>query len=197
MNGLDYASYEKYFDAIIAPVISEYCDSTADVVVLPNIKDKIWNYYVEFNEHCKNEYMRDKNKLLDRHKVVACYMFAILKTNPMVCVIAFQNGDKSSMLLNERLALCFGMTLLRALICDEIEKLDDSELKEKVTAVFENDILFPQANHGDYKGNLLSQLYHTKSESNYNVLGLAETLYLLEVFNLVKNGIQEDVFKKE
>lgn len=197
MSDPDYASYEKYFDLVIIPVISEYCDSAADIVVLPDIKDKIWNYYVDFNEHCKKEYMRDKNKLLDRHKVVACYMFAILKTNPMACSIAFQNGDKSSMLLNERLALCFGMTLLRALICDEIENLTDNELKEKATAAFESDIMFPKTNHGDYKGNLLSQLYHTKNESNYNILSLAETLYLLEVFNLVKNGLQEDLFKKE
>lgn len=196
MSGLDYISYEKYYEKVISPVILEYCDSNSGVIVLPDAKDKIWNNYVKFNCHCKNDYMQDKEKLLDRHKVTACYMYAILKTNPLICTVAFQNGDDSSILLNERLALCFGMTLLRALICDEIVHLTDADLKKKVSVVFENEIAFPGVNHGDYKNNILSQLFHTKREANYNILGLAETLYLLEVFNLVKNGLSENIFKK-
>lgn len=162
MSGLDYVSYEKYYSEIIVPMIKEYCDSNAGVIVIPSVKEKIWTHYEEFNNHCKNSYMRDKSKLLDRHKVVACYMYAILRANPMICTLAFQNGDNSSLLLNERLALCFGMTLLRALIFDEISHLSDPKLRKKVSDVFEDDISFPSVNHGDYKHNLLTQLYHTK-----------------------------------
>lgn len=194
MGGLDYPSYQKYYDKVIDPAILEYGESYAEIVALPYIKDKIWDYYVEFNEHCKNKYMHNKNKLLDRHKVVACYMFAILRTNPIVCVTALRNGDQSSMFLNERLALRFGMTLLQALICDEIESLPGNELKEKVTAVFKKDIIFPGVNQDDYKQKLLAQLYHTKDEANYNILAMAETLFLLENYNLIKNGLPEDVF---
>ncbi len=196
MSGLDYTSYEEYYNRVICPVIHEYCETNAGIIVLPNAKEVIWENYIKFNCHCKSEYMRDKEKLLDRHKVVACYMYAIVKANSLTCTVAIQNGDSSSILLNERLALCFGMTLLRALICDEIEHLSDPIQKRKAESVFENEIDFPKTNHGDYKNNLLSQLYHTKTESNYNILGLAETLYLLEIFNLVKNGLPENVFKK-
>lgn len=196
MNGQDYTSYEEYYDRVIDPVIQEYCETNAGIIVLPNVKEKIWENYKKFNSHCKSEYMLDKEKLLDRHKVVACYMYAIIKTNPLICTVAIQNGDISSILLNERLALCFGMTLLRALICDEIEHMFDVDQKRKVKHVFDGEIAFPETNHGDYKSNLLSQLFHTKTESNYNILGLAETLYLLEIFNLVKNGLPENIFKK-
>lgn len=197
MNGLDYKSYVEYYETVIVPVVSEYCDQNAGVIVLPNAKEKIWENYEEFNCHCKHEYMKDKQGLLDRHKVTACYIYAILKTNPLVCTIAFQNGDDSSLMLNERLAFCFGMTLLRALIHVEISKLTDEELKKRATAIFDNQIGFPKVNHGEYKSNILSQLYQTKREGNYNVLALAETLYLLEALNLVKAGLPENIFKKE
>ena len=44
--------------------------------------------------------------------------------------------------------------------------------------------------------NLLLQLYYTKKEGNYNILALADSLYLIENYNLVMNGLQEDIFKK-
>lgn len=196
MGGLDYESYQKYYTKVISPVISEYCDLNGGVIVLGNAKEKIWENYVGFNTYCKDEYMRDRSKLLDRHKVVACYMYAILKTCPMICTIAYENGEDSYLFLNERLALCFGMTLLRALIYDEIMHVPNKNLKEKVKTIFQDEIAFPETNHGNYKDNLLQQLYHTRKESNYNILGLAETLYLLEIFNLTKNGVPENVFKK-
>lgn len=198
MGGLDYSSYEKYYDQIIYPVMLEYEEKNAGVILSPNAKEKIWDSYAEFNMHCKKHYMKDQEKLIDRHKLIACYMYAILQAEPIFCTISFQQGDNSALLLNERLSLCFGMTMLRALICEEITYLKaNRDFKDKIRSIFEDDICFPKTNHGDYKHNLLVQLYHTRMEKNYNILSLAETLYLLECFNLAKNQIKEDVFKTE
>lgn len=86
--------------------------------------------------------------------------------------------------------------MLRALICEEITHVQREDMRERLQTVFDGEISFPKTNHGDYKHNLLVQLFHTRKEAKYNILALAETLYLLECFDLVKNHIPEDIFKK-
>lgn len=194
MRGIDYKSYLGYFSKIIDPVAKSYCHSQLGLVFHPNAKELIWNKYVEFNEFCKDNYMKNSEKLLDRHKVCACYIYAILDADVLKNVMAIKNGIYDDFLMNERLALCFGMSLLRALILQETEDLKDDNDKELLRKAFNGEFLFPKANHGDYKNNLLIQLYNTKVIKNYNILALAETLYLLEVYNLLKNRIPEDIF---
>lgn len=88
------------------------------------------------------------------------------------------------------------MTLLRALIRANAKKLSNEEMKKKVLDAFDGELVFPKTNHGDYKQNLLFQLYYTKKEGNYNILALADSVFFIENYNLVVNGIPEDVFKK-
>lgn len=195
MSGVDYKSYLSYFSKIIDPVAKDYCKEQLGFVYHPNARELIWKKYVAFNEFCKNNYMKNSEKLLDRHKVCACYIYAILDADVLKNVAAIESGRYDDFLANERLALCFGMSLLRALILQETEDLNDDNNKELLRKAFNGEFLFPKANHGDYKNNLLIQLYNTKVNKNYNVLSLAETLYLLEVYNLLKNQIPEDIFK--
>lgn len=196
MLGFDQDSYQIYYTKIIEPVIEEYCDNDYGIEIRPNAKDLIWNNYAKLNRHCRENYMLNPEKLMDRHKTTACYMFAILKTDVLSCSIAQDLGDERGLLLNERLALCFGMTLLRALILGNANELSDQVLKQKVKVAFDGEIAFPKVNHGSYKNNLLLQLYYTKKEGNYNILALADSLYLIENYNLIKNGLPEDIFKK-
>ena len=194
MNGKDYKSYLSYFSIVVEPVAKDYCYNQLGLVFDSNAKELIWKKYVQFNEFCKNNYMKSSEKLLDRHKVCACYMCAILDANVLKNVLAIKNGIYNDFLMNERLALCFGMSLLRALILQESERLAKEEDRVSVKAAFDGEILFPKANHGDYKENLLVQLYNTKVIRNYNILALADTLYLIEVYNLIKNRIPENIF---
>lgn len=200
MQGLDRESYNVYFDNIIPTVVADYSKKYSELIFDKNAKAKIWNCYCEFNQNCKNHYMKNSEKLLDRHKVSSAYIYAILKVSPLICVTALEEGVNDSLLLNEKLALCFGMTLLRSLIFAEINNLSDECLnllnvtKKDLENIFDDGVLFPEVNHGNYKHNLLVQLYHTKKESSYNILALSETLYLLETFTLVKNGLPENLF---
>ena len=140
--------------------------------------------------------MWNPDKLADRHKIASCYIYAILKTDVLACSLSKQYKDEKNLLLNERLALCFGMTLLRALILGNAKELKDEEVRQLVKKAFYGEFLFPKVNHGNYKQNLLLQLYYTKKEGNYNILALADSLYLIENYNLVMNGLPEDIFKK-
>lgn len=197
MNGLDHKSYEKYYTDILVPEMRDYRRKYSNVEIIGNAEEKIWESYVQFNTHCKNTYMKDKNKLLDNHKVVASYMYAVLRVSPMINVDAFKAG--TDFMLNEELALCFGVSLLRALEFARIEELPAKfwktvkVKKDELKSLLEDSVHFPITNHGKYKKNLLAQLYHTKMEHSYNVLALAETLYLLEIFTLVKYGFPETI----
>lgn len=196
MLGFDHESYLGYYHKILEPVINEYCANEYGIEVRPDAEDLIWINYVKFNRHCREEYMRNPDSLTDRHKIVACYIYAILKSDILSCSLAKQLGDEKNLLLNERLALCFGMSLLRALIRGNIKTLKDEEIKRQVREVFKDEFAFPTTNHGEYKQNLLLQLYYTKKEGNYNILALADSLFLIENYNLVIHGLSESIFKK-
>lgn len=196
MLGFDHDSYQKYYQQIIEPVINEYCSKEYGIEVRPDNQELIWKNYVKFNRHCREEYMNNPEKLTDRHKIASCYIYAILQADVLHCPLSKQLGDRTNLLLNERLALCFGMSLLRAMVRGKAKGIKSEEIKEKVLKAFEGEIMFPKTNHGDYKENLLFQLYYTKKEGNYNILSLADSIFLIENYNLVINDIPEDVFKK-
>lgn len=75
-------SYDNLWEKVINLSISKF-------VALPQVscsktaKEDIWTAYTKFNKHCKEEYMEDPEGRLDRHKVAACYMLAILKAYPL------------------------------------------------------------------------------------------------------------------
>lgn len=196
MLGFDYDSYHIYYQKILQPVIDDYCSKESGIEVRPDAEVLVWRNYVKFNRHCHEEYMSDPKKLTDRHKITSCYIYAILQADILHCSLSRQLGDDMNLLLNERLALCFGMSLLRALIRGNAKELKDEEVKKKVLSAFDGELGFPKTNHGDYKHNLLFQLYYTKKEGNYNILALADSIFLIESYNLIINNISEDIFKR-
>lgn len=196
MLGFDRDSYKIYYQKIISPVINDYCAKDSGIEVRPDAQELVWRNYVKLNRHCREEYMSDPEKLTDRHKITSCYMYAIIQADILSCSLSKQLGDDMNLLLNERLALCFGMSLLRALIRGNAKELQDEELKNKVLDAFAGELAFPKTNHGDYKNNMLFQLYYTKKEGNYNILALADSIFFIENYNLNIKGIPEDIFKK-
>ena len=191
---MDSHSFGIYYDNIIEPVLAEYISSTPGLVLNPFSKNRIWSEYCFFNQLCKTRYMKEEAHLIDRHKVVACYIYAVEKAHVVTSVVSLQEGDDTHLLLNERLALCFGMSVFRALIMDLADGLEDLEMRGKAMAAFGDGFAFPECNHGNYIDNIRSQLYFTYRDGNYNILALAETLYFIEIFNLQKSSLPANLF---
>jgi len=183
---MDRSSYDTIWENVIAPVVEMFQEHYSGITQTYNAKEAIWQEYVKFNTHCKTNYMLDSQGRLDRHKVCACYMYAIIKANTLSCQLADSNTEKRYMCLNEQLAIAVGMSLLRAFIYSNIAKSSSfsEEEKQNLYARIENGIIFPECNHGDYRENFVAELYFTNEERNYNVLSLANTLYLLEIHTL-------------
>lgn len=200
---MDRNSYQHIWEIVINPTIEDYQKRFAEVTVAHNAQEAIWQEYVQFNRHCKMRYMQDSQGRLDRHKVCACYMYAIVKAGVLSCRLADSDTEKSYIALNENLAITVGMSLLRAFVFASIDTSEDISLekKELYKSRINDGINFPDCNHGVYRENFVSELHYTNQERNYNVLSLANTLFLLEVHTLQAEAVHKqknnDKFKKK
>ncbi len=125
----------------------------------------------------KDNYMRNSNKPVDRHKVSAAIMIAILKIEPIkMNAELYQNDSEKKWLFNEKLAISVGMSILKSFI-DEANQGNEDILNK-----FKKGISYPPTDHGTFSNNFATELYHTRKENNYNLLALANELFLLEVY---------------
>lgn len=196
---LDKNSYDKLWSVIIRPTMEDYSFHFSEIIVSYNAKEAIWQEYLRFNQHCKQQYMEDINGKIDRHKVCACYMYAIMKANVMSCKLAESNTEQKYLALNENLAITVGMSLLRAFVIASIENSDGMTNEEKnlYKEKIENGIIFPKCNHGNYRENFASELHYSHVECNYNILSLANTLFLLEIHTLEREVVNKQGKKKK
>lgn len=75
-------------------------------------KERIWDAYCELNWHSAHTYLEKKDGLLDRHKVAACYIYAILSALPLDVDTIDPEANRGAYLSNERLAITVGISVL-------------------------------------------------------------------------------------
>lgn len=196
---LDKNSYARIWDVVINPTMKDYMKRFSEVVISHNAKEAIWQEYVNFNQHCKRQYMQDPHGKIDRHKVCACYMYAIMKANVMSCKLADSDTEQSYLALNENLAITVGMSLLRAFVMGSIEDSKEltNEEKKLYKSKIKDGVIFPECNHGNYRENFVSELHYSNIERNYNILSLANTLFLLEIHTLEKEVVNRQEKKEK
>ena len=176
-------NYEELWNTIIFPLLDKYRNEYA-LAPTPETKQLIFEHYVQFRDFCKKHYMLDANNFIDRHKVCACMIYAIIKTQPLHSGDETNNKDCFNT-INEKIAIAAGLSLLRAFVISSAKQnLNDDELEE-IIKKFKSGIRLPQPpfiNHGDYIENFAVELYFTRKYNNYNILSLAHTLYMLELY---------------
>lgn len=186
----DLDCYNKAWKKVISPLLAHYRDSIDWIEIKPNMEETIKENYIHFNQMCKSDYMDPSIVRLDAHKVSACYMLAILKSCPFE--YSREADDNKLIVAIEQLTLTVGLSILRSfLICDrDINNQKKSkEQFEKDRMIFHDGFVFPdstEVNHGEYRNNFALELYFTRNQENYNILSLAHSLYLLELYNRQK-----------
>lgn len=116
--------FSDLWSNVITPQIDELCKK--DRVSCPDYNDareRVWNSYCAFNWNYSNRYLEVRDGELDRHKVAACYMCAILDALPLLVDIEDPNEDREAYLSNERLAICVGVSVLGMFECANLEGL--------------------------------------------------------------------------
>lgn len=184
------------FDDIWNKIIWENLGLYSDVEGLrfcndSKLKKDIKKNFDFFTKRCKERYMNPNSvKILDRHKIATCLMYAILETN-LYETYPQSRSSLEVVIITEQIAISVGLSVLRTYIVDKFDsfgKEKDKATWEKDKAIFKNGFILPgenadDVNHGEYRNNLAMALYFTKIDGTYNILSLSNSLYLLEMYN--------------
>ena len=184
----DKDSFEILWKKIIECEMGKYKTAYPNCIhIILNAKEEIWKKYVKLNAYCKTTYMKSPEGRIDRHKVAACYMIAIVTSKPMRFSGISEDIELS---LNEMLAITVGLSLVRAFALAEIDgdtKLSSEEKCQKCEK-FSKGVKLPESHlvkHGTYLNNYAHELFFTAEEGKISILPIAHELYLLEVITLM------------
>ena len=184
----DRESYVVIWEKVIHPEIRNYQKKYPGCFdLMPDAKEAIWEKYVKLNSYSKLNYMKYPEGRLDRHKVAACYMIAIIMVSPMSIKA---DAPLPCLALNEGLAITVGLSLVRAFTISAINRNSDlkNEEKDQLIQKFNNGIKIPDGelvNHGKYLENFANELSFAAFEGKLNVIALAHELFLLEVLTRI------------
>lgn len=192
MNELhpDRTSYEKIWEVIISKEINNYKKAYINCIeIIPNAKEEIWKKYVYYNTYCKVNYMKSSREKIDRHKVAACYMAAIVMAAPVKFVQQI-DGENVELALNETLAISVGLSLVRAFTMARINEDNGLDVRQKESLIkkFDDGMKTPEngfVNHGFYIDNFANELHFAVMEGKLSILSLAHELFLLEVITRI------------
>jgi len=176
---------ERTFSAIFIDVIDFIDAQITDTKsarrfrdMLTRSKDDIWSQYDGVKNLVKTHYMDDKEGLLDRHKCAACFIVACLNGLKI-------NEDEGQNNLNrEKLALFFGLTVLRTFIILGNKNHEDAGV---VSFMKQNGdkLIYPERikDFNLYRHNWELELFYARENNSLFVLSLSHELFYIERYN--------------
>ena len=174
------SKFDEIWDNVIIPIYDEI-SPREDFYIKRNAKNRIYKQYQKQKNFIKFNYMEDVHKHLDRHKVGACLMYAIVKVQPIVIkkkvlISKFIHKESYSYkytLLNEHLALYTALSV--------IESFRQYDIKNNIETFKRPGVCKPMTTNGEsYIYNTCLDLYFSKRRDNINVLTFANVFFLLE-----------------
>ena len=181
---------DRIWDKLIIPTFNEMNRTHGGLVCPSCEKDSLKIHYDEIIRHAKELYMRDSESPLNRHKVAAAIMIAILKTKPIkkVDMLYYQTDSKGNIKhwpLNESLAITVARSSLRAFIIGRVEYAYSGQpisrqvfcnvIKED-REIFKIDIPISVNERKEWEW----ELYQVRQDGAYNLLSIAHILKLIE-----------------
>lgn len=177
--------YKLFYDVVISACIDgivEYNKQNGfpqnSIELRENRSKKIFENYQKMRDYIRCNYMSKKMAVaLDRHKVAACMMYAVLKTKPLKVNRKVPGLDEKILLANEYLALYTALNIV------VMYKMDQCMLKEG-----DYEILFPETYFddcsNDYVTNYCRTLHYISIENlnKFDVLAHANILFMLEKY---------------
>jgi len=136
----------------------------------------IESWYNSLRTMIKTDFMKDDKRLLDRHKISACFYIAIVEVAPIKVFLG--RSLEKDRLINSYLAFYVSCNILLSFMCNEGDSAEYSQfLKSK-------GLQFPQCRNSDYSDSYLIQtikgLCHAQKRKDLSALALANIFCLLE-----------------
>lgn len=149
------------------------------------VRDVIFFEYDKLRQYTKIAYMKDKEGLLDRHKVCACLMIAIAKSEPILYKNNFCRKYEEMPFFNEKIAIEISLDVLRMYLTSKTEEnnIEDNDFYKKIS---KEKFATPKVNinyKATYKELLAIMLHYDVSNEQYSILSIANILYLIEEYS--------------
>lgn len=149
-------------------------ENTGLLVFNEGAKIAIYNRYNELNRVCKINFMFDSMGLLDRHKVCAALIIAIVQVRPLVShIVTDEYGNYYA--FNEKLAFIVALSVLAGYI----NKADNEYTIDE--------FVFPELSNSDekYEDIFCKMIRLDSCYNQLSVLSIANILFLLEKYTLL------------
>lgn len=180
----------QIWDEIVLATFNEMFKKNAGIICPEYEKEAFYVHYEDVIKHAKEQYMSNKESVLNRHKVSAALMIAILKTKPIKKVdpMYYQtnaNGDVVHWTFNESLAITVALSVLRAFILSRVDyafsgkaisKAVFADVTKEDKDIFENGIPISDQDREDWEW----ELYQVRQDGAYNLLAIAHILKEIE-----------------
>lgn len=178
--------FEKIWQDIVAPLVKELRNDYNLRLRYPlrAIKRFVGYYYQRNALLFLNSYMEADAEKIDRHKIAACIVKAILIVRPLSLrldkglkvLFRLDKVSETVMLANQYLALSVAITVLDGYIAAD----DTKELKHRIIVPEP----FPE-DDSDYLRDVCLDLYHTNAK-RINIVTYANVFFLLEKYSCRK-----------
>lgn len=174
---MDKAKYDEFYNVVIKGLVNDLLKIDKDYNCL-NFNDskkyKVYRHYEIMRQRVRSSFMELESKPMDRHKIAATMMYAILKSNLIKISRARVKLPNQLFLANQYLAFYAAMNIL------DLYRLNDNKNSKRI-------ILPPLCNESvnikdDYVSMTCKALYYTKNINRFDLFSYANILFLLETY---------------
>lgn len=173
---MDLQTFDRIWDEAIEPEAKKIVDENTKILAFnPNSKIAIFNRYNELNKICKKNFMFHSDGLIDRHKVSAALVIAIVQTQPLVTnVITNAYGDYYA--FNETLAFRVALSLIKGYVNN------NPTTKQRIEK-----FTLPTVQNTDetYQEIFCKMIRLDSAYNQISILSLANIFFLLESYSLL------------
>ena len=187
---LNSKTYSLLCNELILPTFKHLSTVHGGIIFPKSCLNEIKEHYEDIMSHAKFFYMANHDDDLNRHKVCAALMIAILKTKPIkkVDMSYYEETDSDEPEIwpfNECLAVTVTLSVLRMFILARVDyafsgKLVSKSIFEDVCYedknIFENGIPLSDKERKEWEW----ELYQVRQDGAYNVLSIAHILCSIE-----------------
>ncbi|MBF0233929.1 MAG: hypothetical protein HQK65_12950 [Desulfamplus sp.] len=176
-------TFDKLWDECF---LRKYKDLKRDI---PNLfintkgKDSVYSKYQSFNEGV-HQLMRDPKEVLDRHKVSAILVAAILDERPLEMTgnNTINTNPIKGYYSNEIFAYHCALQLLRQFL---IADRSSVEAEKFGCYLKENPFCFPHTSEEHYTTHMAKMLFYSRTQNKFNIFLFAMLLHQIEVYTIL------------
>lgn len=175
-------TFDSIWDYIVIPIFENISDNS-NILSLKN-KDKVFKKYLSLKEEIKKLYMEKDCLTIDRHKIAAAMMKAIVEVSPiknswkyiLKCWRMKKAIEYRYLYSNEYLGFFTALSILENFKSFGINGNQNLERRSiKIPDTF---------NETDYVKNTCMDLYFSKKNNQINILTFSNVFFLLEKYSM-------------